>query len=258
MTFHRLQTRILALFVLLMVVVQLGGFLLINTVGVSAARKTIGEELARGARVFDRLREQDSERLVQSARLLSADYAFREAVATGGGDKIASMMWSHGMRVDADIMMLVGLDGRVVADTSRDAWGKPFPFPRLLADAANAQRASSIAVVRGRLHELVIVPVLLVVLVEGATFVYIHFISPDPAPKLAFTEVPAASGSVGPGSEDPRAAGAEVLRALERAARVREAPWQRTSAARRSSAAISWPIRSCASSSSIFSSTPCS
>jgi len=149
MTFHRLQTRILALFVLLMVVVQLGGFLLINTVGVSAARKTIGEELARGARVFDRLREQDSERLVQSARLLSADYAFREAVATGGGDKIASMMWSHGMRVDADIMMLVGLDGRVIADIDGERRGKPFPYPQIFAEAVRAQRASAVSVVRG-------------------------------------------------------------------------------------------------------------
>jgi len=154
MTFHRLQTRILALFVLLMVVVQLGGFVLINTVGVSAARKTIGDELARGARVFDRLREQDSERLVQSARLLSSDFAFREAVAAGGGEKIASMMWNHGMRVDADIMMLVGLDGRVIADIDGETRGKPFPYPRIFADAVKAQRASVITVVRGRLHEI--------------------------------------------------------------------------------------------------------
>ncbi len=160
MTFHRLQTRILALFVVLMAVVQLGSFLLINTVGVSAARKTIGAELARGERVFARLREQDSERLVQSARLLSADYAFREAVATGGGDKITAMMWSHGMRVDADIMMLVGLDGRVVADIDGDHRGKAFPYPQIFAEAVRAQRASAVTVVRGRLHEIVIVPVL--------------------------------------------------------------------------------------------------
>ncbi|MEP7276746.1 MAG: diguanylate cyclase, partial [Betaproteobacteria bacterium] len=160
MTFHRLQTRILGLFVLLVALVQLSGVLLIDTVGVSAARKTIGEELSRGARVFDRLREQDSARLVQSARLLSADYAFREAVAMGGGDRVAAMMWSHGMRVDADIMMLVGLDGRVIADIDGDQRGKAFPYPQIFAEAVEAQRASAVAVVRGRLHEIVIVPVL--------------------------------------------------------------------------------------------------
>jgi diguanylate cyclase (GGDEF)-like protein len=160
MTIRRLQTRILALLVLLMVVVQLGGYIVINTVGVAAARKSIGDELVRGARVFDRLKEQDTQRLVQGARLLSSDFAFREAVASGDRGTIASVLWNHGKRIDADIMMLVGLDGDVIADTSGETWGKPFPFPRLLEEASKSQRASSITMVHGRLHELVIVPVL--------------------------------------------------------------------------------------------------
>jgi diguanylate cyclase (GGDEF)-like protein len=160
MTIHRLQTRILALFVLLMVVVQLGGFVLINTVGVSAARKTIDDELARGARVFERLKRQDTERLIQGVQLLSSDYSLREAIAANDGGRIASVLWSHGKRVEAEVMMLVGQDGRVIADTSGDSWGKPFPFSRLLADAAKAQRASTITLVGGRLSEIVIVPVL--------------------------------------------------------------------------------------------------
>lgn len=41
-----LQTRILALFLLLMMVLQVGGFVLVETVGVGAARKSIGEDLS--------------------------------------------------------------------------------------------------------------------------------------------------------------------------------------------------------------------
>ena len=44
-----LQSHILVLFLALMVVVQVGGFALINTVGISAARKSIGEDLVAGA-----------------------------------------------------------------------------------------------------------------------------------------------------------------------------------------------------------------
>ena len=36
---------------------------------------------------------------------------------------------------------------------------------------------------------LLIVPVALVIVVWGATFIYIHFIAPDPAPRLTFSEV---------------------------------------------------------------------
>src|SRR5881392_19822 len=135
------------------IVVQLGAIVLINTVGVGAARKTLGEELVRGTRVFDRLKEQDSERLVQGARLLSADYAFRDAVSTGDAGTIASVLWNHSKRIDADFMMLVGLDGRVIADTRGDASGKPFPFPQVLDQAADSKRSSSMVIVRGKLHE---------------------------------------------------------------------------------------------------------
>src|SRR5438874_7077487 len=102
-----LQTRILALFLLLMIAVQVGGFVLINTVGVAAARKTVGDELVGGARVVELLLEQDAQRLVQGARLLSADYAFRGAIATGDAETMRSALANHGKRIDADLMILV-------------------------------------------------------------------------------------------------------------------------------------------------------
>jgi hypothetical protein len=73
MPMRSLQARILALFLLLIVVVQVVGFVLINTVGGNAARNTVGAEVVAGGRVFDRLLEQDAQRLVQGARLMSAD-----------------------------------------------------------------------------------------------------------------------------------------------------------------------------------------
>src|SRR5690242_9965965 len=87
---HSLQTRILAFFLLLMIAVQVGGFVLINTVGITAARKTVGDELVGGARVIDLLLDQDAQRLVQGARLLSADYAFR-----GRSEEHTSELQSH-------------------------------------------------------------------------------------------------------------------------------------------------------------------
>ena len=48
-----LQTRITALFLVLMVTVQAGVFALVNTVGTASARKTVGEELSAGARIFE-------------------------------------------------------------------------------------------------------------------------------------------------------------------------------------------------------------
>jgi polyisoprenoid-binding protein YceI len=55
---------------------------------------------------------------------------------------------------------------------------------------------------------LLIVPVTLFVLVEGATFVYIHFIAPDPAPKFALSNAADATASSDPGDPALTAAGA--------------------------------------------------
>jgi diguanylate cyclase (GGDEF)-like protein len=155
-----LQTRILALFVLLTVVVQAGGFVLIDTVGVSAARKTASEELAAGALVFERLQQQDTHRLLQGARLLSSDYAFREVIGTGDTETINAVLANHGKRIDADVMMLVALDRRVSADAFGDTAGQPFPFPQLLDQAQGARETSAMVLLQGRLYEFAIVPVL--------------------------------------------------------------------------------------------------
>ncbi|HTS23385.1 MAG TPA: EAL domain-containing protein [Casimicrobiaceae bacterium] len=155
-----LQTRILALFLLLMIAVQVGGFVLINTVGIAAARKTVGDELVSGTRVVELLLDQDAQRLIQGARLLSADYAFRGAIATGDADTIRSALANHGKRIDADLMILVGLDQRVLADTLDDATGQPFLFPALLASAEASHQANAMVLLRGKLYQLVLVPVL--------------------------------------------------------------------------------------------------
>ncbi|HEY2818189.1 MAG TPA: hypothetical protein VGK44_13780, partial [Casimicrobiaceae bacterium] len=81
MSIGSLQTRIVALFLALIVLVQLGVFVLVNSAGDATARKSIGEDLVAGARVFERVREQDRDRLIQAARLLSATAAFRQAIA---------------------------------------------------------------------------------------------------------------------------------------------------------------------------------
>src|SRR5438105_3618350 len=94
-----LQSRIVALFLLLMVLVQGGGFLLIGTAGVAGARQTVTDELATGERVFLRLLDQSAQRLAQGARVLSSDFAFREAISTGDRETIASVLRNRGDRI---------------------------------------------------------------------------------------------------------------------------------------------------------------
>lgn len=155
----RLQTRIVVLFGLLMVAVQLLGLLLIHAVGVSNARGTIADELATGARMFDRVLQQRSLQLTQGARVLSADYAFREALTSHDNETIASALGNHGDRIQAQLMMYVGLDRTVVADSADRYAGQPFPVRALIVAAEEHGSTASLVVLAGQLYQVVVVPV---------------------------------------------------------------------------------------------------
>jgi diguanylate cyclase (GGDEF)-like protein len=158
MRIQRLQSRIIILFVALLVLVQVAAFWLVNAANSKNAHAKIEEELNVGQRVFARLLDQNADKLKLSARVLAADFAFREAIATHDTRTIASVLSNHGARIGADAMVFVDLDGNVVSDTLRPGeHSRVFEYPAMLyKDDANA----SLEVLDDRGFQLVAVPVL--------------------------------------------------------------------------------------------------
>ena len=81
--FTQLRTRLTVLYVALfgavLLLVSSGVYLAIS----QAAQRQVRAELVASGTVFDRLWVMRSERLREGANLLSRDFGFREAVATG-------------------------------------------------------------------------------------------------------------------------------------------------------------------------------
>ena len=161
MKIRRLHTRIVIAFGLLLLVVQAVGLSLTNVVLSRSAHEDIRQSLRTGEGVFNLLREDNSRQLAQAASILSADFAFREAIATADHATMTSALVNHGARIHADVMMLVGIDNVLLADTSRhNRSGKPFPFPELVKEAEQRRQATAMVVLDGGLYQLVVVPVL--------------------------------------------------------------------------------------------------
>jgi diguanylate cyclase (GGDEF)-like protein len=156
-----LGARIVVFFVTLLLLVQgLAAFLVLRS-NENIARQTIAETLKQGGRIFQNILHQNQLRIEQGAAILSADFAFREAIAKDNAATIQSVLRNHGGRLGASVMMLVSLDNQVRADTGDPARaGKPFAFPALISQAATSGKASSIVVLDHRLYQLVVVPVL--------------------------------------------------------------------------------------------------
>ena len=156
-----LGTRIVIFFVALLVLVQgLAAFLVIQA-NSQIARQTIDQQLEQGERVFRQLLKQNQARLEQGAGILSADFAFRQAIASNDTGTILSVLRNHGARVGADVMTLASLENVVRADTlDNGRLGKPFAFPDLIGIARVEGKASSVVIRGASLYQLVIVPVL--------------------------------------------------------------------------------------------------
>ncbi|HEY8144132.1 MAG TPA: cache domain-containing protein, partial [Kofleriaceae bacterium] len=159
-----LQSRIFALFLALLLVV-LG--VTLYTVSRATYRHSIAraeDELAYGRRIFYDNLESRRRALAESGTALAKEDALRQAVFAGGLDRdsVTVALDNHRARTSADLALLVGLDGTVLADTAdRRRENKPFAFPELLREPAAAEStspASRIATLEDVAYQLVAVP----------------------------------------------------------------------------------------------------
>ncbi len=152
----RLSTRIAALSLLLLLLVQGMGFAAIRVAIENNARQQLEERLQIAERIWARLLEQRATQLRQSAALLAADYGFRSAVGSDDRETIVSALDNHGARIDATLSALLdtGLGVRAVAQGPTAAL---LPTLGVLAPKL-VERGSVVAVVERKPYQFVIVP----------------------------------------------------------------------------------------------------
>ncbi|HEV2701813.1 MAG TPA: EAL domain-containing protein [Steroidobacteraceae bacterium] len=158
--FRSLRVRMVVFLVALLGLVQITEFALTNSASYSEARGKIEDEFSVGERVFARVLRQNSERLSQAAGVLAADFAFREAVATGDTGTLESALENQGARINAKAVLYIDLKGQVIADTlGPGAAPHPFELPQLIAQARTQGGASTIDLLHHQALQLIAVPV---------------------------------------------------------------------------------------------------
>ncbi|HEY8606505.1 MAG TPA: EAL domain-containing protein [Noviherbaspirillum sp.] len=155
-----LESRIVLLFLVLVLAVQLAGLFAIQAGIRDNARTAIREELLVGERVFGRVLQQYAQTLTQGARLLAADYGMREAIGSNDRETIESALANHGQRIQASHTMLIGLDRSLRAATAGGANGPLEAAALGLIDRAEEKgSAAGAAVLEERPYLVVVVPV---------------------------------------------------------------------------------------------------
>ncbi|MCX2863983.1 EAL domain-containing protein [Paucibacter sp. PLA-PC-4] len=123
---RRLEGRIVALFLALLLVVQLASFAVIRTSIERNANGSIAAELKTGERVLRRLLAQEAARRGDAAELLAMDYGFKEAIGLplaeeGTAETIRDALSNQGERIGASVVVYADNELRLVAATRKDA-----------------------------------------------------------------------------------------------------------------------------------------
>jgi diguanylate cyclase (GGDEF)-like protein len=156
---NSLRLRLVLLLIMLLGVVQISAFLLITAAADKAARLKIDDELAIGERAFARQLHQNVERELQAAKVLVADFAFREAVASGDVATMQSALENQRARIQAAALVLTDLSGMVIASSLRSEPLQWPDFSALLRPGPGHGDASSIMMIQGHAFQLIAAPV---------------------------------------------------------------------------------------------------
>jgi len=159
--FGSFRSRMLVLVVGLVLVTQAVAFVLVSFANTRNATLQIAADLEVGAGVFRRLIDERSAGLIANARLLSGDFAFKQAFASADRGTILSAMENHLGRMEADVMLLVDPDGELLASTHSDVEdSSDAPWSSLLERAADNEfgEASGVVDIGGVLQQVTVVP----------------------------------------------------------------------------------------------------
>jgi diguanylate cyclase (GGDEF)-like protein len=162
MLFRSIRYRIAAVFVGLLLLVMALIMALVTGNSTKILDAEMVRELDAGAHIYSRLVEQNQRQLETAVRVLAADFAFREAIATQDRPTVLSVLRNHGGRIGAKVMMVATPDRQLIADTQRPGEPPhPFPFPALLDAAESRGLGAGVELMRdGRLYQIVVVPIL--------------------------------------------------------------------------------------------------
>jgi diguanylate cyclase (GGDEF)-like protein len=155
-----LSTRIVVLFLSLLLAVQAASFLVIHASLNRNAREAIADDLVVGERALQSLLAQHASRLSNGARVLAADHGFREALNSNDAAAIGDALVNHGERIGASVTALLDTAMQVRVST-RDDLGDLGEHARrlLLLHGKDSESGAVIALVDGRPMQFVLVPV---------------------------------------------------------------------------------------------------
>ncbi len=149
--------KLLACFVGLLFVVLGASLATMERLETKRAERDLVAELEMTRGLFNDLLAQRDRELAASLKLLSGDFAFKQAIATADPGTIASVAGNHRARMGADVLLVTDGDGAPLADTRGKGRGKK-GVP-VVEKALDERSASGLYVLDGAPYQLAAVTI---------------------------------------------------------------------------------------------------
>jgi diguanylate cyclase (GGDEF)-like protein len=155
-----LVRRIVLLSVALLLLIQIAVQTVVRSSIEDSVRLNLQRELSSDERVWSRLVEQNAQRLQLGASVLASDFGFRAAVSSADADTIESALENHGARIGATISAFLNPEFQLTAMANpKDAGVTRQNLVEVGQSMARDGQQGRMALVQGRLHQFVMVPV---------------------------------------------------------------------------------------------------
>jgi len=165
-SFRSFRARLLSFLLVLLIPVFAGIFYYVNRNNTEYTEETINRYLQLGADVFDYTRQQQAQTLRAITTSLTWDFGFRTAYAANDPATLfdAALNVLDRSMQNSDMLMIVGLDNRVIIDTALQGFDQlQESWMDLLrrAEQSDELTAETIASVQGVPYQLIILPLYL-------------------------------------------------------------------------------------------------
>ena len=153
------RNRLLVLIVGLVIVTQTVTFFAVAARTQRDVEARAAEQLRSGGSVVQQFMHIRSGQLAAAVAVLAGDFGLRSAVASGEASTMLSAVRNHSTRIGADLVLLIGTDGRILASTAEHSAGTDASLEQLLARAEDERSQAHFMVYGDRPYQFFIAPV---------------------------------------------------------------------------------------------------
>lgn len=153
-----LRHRIVLFFLSLLIVstiATIGSVLLATNNSVKTQAQS---KLVVGKNVFEQLLFERGNQLLNAATVLVADFGFKDAITSNDGATIKSALVNNQERINADLMLLITLEGNIISSDQQSKLDKAL-LKELLILAQTQNGTSGIVMINEDIYQFVMLPV---------------------------------------------------------------------------------------------------